>query len=172
MFITLTDSLTQFGNAFKEVMMVLTTSNFAKAVDAQFIAIQDNINGMIDLLNKYADALENAATRVETAVVSRAIPAIAQARREGASDIAKAETIATVKIRDKEEKSDSERSVVVEAINSIGLAIKELVTTMIDGSSTSDAKREEIIDILNQYLPDLANRRNISLGDKLNSWES
>lgn len=165
-----TDGMTRFADSFDRMTTMLSSTNLAKIMDTHSAALHASIEDMAGLLNKYADLLENAASRVEIAIASRAIPALTRAKTDVVGDLVKAETISTVKVKNEERVSTTADTSVTDAVYSLAELLSQVITILTQNGTSGDAGRTEIAGILSTYLPDIATGRQGSLASDMNNW--
>jgi hypothetical protein len=156
----------------KPVMQIVDSLNSLDTslsnIGGSGLLIQDDMNRLGVLLDKYSSLLEGTAERVELAVVSKAMPAMATARNEGLEDMVRSEAITTVQVMDKTdggtERSDKTHVLLLEQVVLLKTIIERL--TGIPNNSDSLA---DIVTILESHLPNITSRDE-GLSTNMNQW--
>jgi hypothetical protein len=138
--------------------------NFAKGID-----LSAALGRMAADLTQYAGLLENAAERIEVAIQARAVPAMRAAERAGIKEAVRSEAISTVQVMDKTEGEGREQDIrlvtgVEQAVENLK-SIKELLQVMDPGSGVG-----EILELLNERLPDMQAAGSQNLSSELSAW--
>lgn len=133
------------------------------------IALSESVSKLGPTLDEYATQIEAAAAKIETAINAKAIPAMLAAERAGITDVIEAETIATVQIMDQREGEETSRT---EDLITTQNALLEEILALFKPMATGEGKDRvsSISELLEQYLPRLADRDSKSLGNELNQW--
>jgi hypothetical protein len=132
--------------------------------------LTEDVARMAEMVERYAVLLEGASQRIEAAVRSRAVPAMRAAEEAGIEETVRSEAIATVKVmdgREGEENSDEQTELLRSQV--------EILQSLDDKLSAfqGDAGKgtlQEIIDLLQEFLPGLQNKGDSGLGSELNQW--
>jgi hypothetical protein len=136
----------------------------------QGLNLTDDVGKLADMLDNYANLLENASSRIETAVVTKAMPAIRAAGEAGIEETVRSEAITTVQVMDK---TDGEAREARDESTKILVKVSETLVAIDEklGEMTAGGKGElsEIVAILQAYLPGM-NKGDQGLGSELNSW--
>jgi uncharacterized protein YukE len=177
--------LRKFGAQLPAVATILSaaTAKFKKPVDelaqvlntlgdsiTQFDGVGQSLAGEMEAvsgtLDEYSYRLEAAAERIQTAVDTKAGPAIAAADDSGLQEAVRSEAITQVQVTSDEEGSEKI------ADEQVGLATAQLeLLTSINERLTimSNADTSEILTLLQTYLPELTTRRG-GLSSEMNNW--
>lgn len=134
----------------------------------QGLGLAESVGNMANMLETYADLLESASTRIETAVAARAMPAMQAAERAGLEETVRSEAITTVQVvnhRDGESREVNSRA--EEAMEKMVEGIDTLIKKVEDLGGAKDAN--EILQLLQAYLPNIG-KGDSGLGSELNSW--
>jgi hypothetical protein len=145
-------------------MLTETIVSFGSGLD-----LADDVGRLAEMLDQYANLLENASERIETAVVTKAIPAMRAAERAGIEETVRSEAITTVKMITQTDGNardvDDEATRMLTKISTTMTSIDDRLATM----QTGGTELSEIIAILQAYLPGI-NKGDSGLGSELNSW--
>ncbi len=132
--------------------------------------LSDDVGRLAGMLENYANLLENASYRIETAVTTKAMPAIRAAEQAGIEETIRSEAINTVQIMDKTDgearDSQDEMSKQLIKLNETMVVVKD---TLVEIASGGNGELSEIVAILQAYLPGI-NKGDTGLGSELNSW--
>jgi len=153
------------ANRLDQVLSKLTNS-MARTNDG--LKMAENIGMAADYFNNYAGLMENAAERIDAAILTKALPAMRAAEKSGLEETVKAQTINTVQILDKREGDNTaDRDESVELLGRLA-ATMDKIESKLDGIGTNNGMKD-LLDILRSYLPNMVGSGQ-SLGSDLNNW--
>lgn len=137
------------------IQLLGSVQSSVNSLDLQGVGLESDVSQMGQELEKYATALEAAAIRVETAIATKALPAIDEANAAGVSDIARSEAITTVQVMDKREGGVRDAGQDAQQQQVILLTkIVELVTSLVSPENQNAAAA--ILELLEEYLPEIS----------------
>lgn len=121
---------------------------------------------------EYAAILEKASIRVESAVNAKALAVLKSGQQVGVTDAVQSKVISTVKVLNSEgdngrvsTKQDVKEALLAQQVELLKVIIEKILTLVPGGQSPIN----EILDLLRNTLPDLANGGG-SLDGKMNDW--
>lgn len=132
--------------------------------------VQEDMDKLGAMLEKYTTLLEGTAQRIELAVVSKAQPAMAAAREEGLEDAVRSEAITQVQVMDKTEgeaEKVDEQTILLAAIAGSLAGINEKMEVVTgEGGGT---ELTTIVELLETYLPEIT-VKDEGLTTEFNQW--
>jgi len=134
------------------------------------LSFEANIEALSNNLNSYAMLLENAAARVEAAIMQRALPAIKAARESGIDDVIKSEAITTVQVMDQREGEDDKQGEVIRLLSEQNALMVRFLETFGE-SKTTDAGQAitELAESIKEYMVDASQQKSM-LSSVMNDW--
>jgi hypothetical protein len=138
-------------------------------IGGQGLTVQEDMDKLGAMLEKYTTLLEGTAQRIELAVVSKAQPAMAAAREEGLEDAVRSEAITTVQVMDKTEgeaEMVDEHTVLLTEMATNLRGINERMAAMGEGGGT---ELTTIVELLETYLPEMTTKDQ-GLTTEFNQW--
>lgn len=168
--VKLEESTRRFAKPANELSSILERLSASITEFGEGLSLTEDVAKLANMLNDYAVLLEGASERIETAVQTRAIPAIRAAEQAGLQEAVRSEAITTVKVMtDEESDSDNNRN-----LAEIGNAQLEALTSLVETvaglqSGTGGNPINDILGILQAYLPSIA-RKDTGLSTELNGW--
>lgn len=135
----------------------------------QGLNLTDDVGRLAAMLENYAALLEGASERIETAVATKAVPAMRAAEQAGIEETVRSEAISTVQVIDQTDgearEAQDASAKLLEKVNDTLSAIDQKLANMQNGGS----ELTEILAMLQAYLPNM-NKSDSGLGSELNSW--
>lgn len=137
---------------------------------SQGIDLQNDMDNIGEMLERYTTLLENTSQRIEVAIAAKAKPAMARAREEGIDDSIRSEPITTVKVVNESDGEASRTSDFMVAMAQLILQMTQ-INSKLDSFAGNDSNTTigEIRDMLDLYLPQMKNRSG-ALSNELNRW--
>jgi hypothetical protein len=132
------------------------------------LELSDNVGVLTDKLDRYATLLENTSQRIETAVRSKAVPAMKAAEEAGLEETIKSEAISTIQVMYDDNDAGSDRDELLE-ISIKQTALLESLDGRLAEMQTNRGELTEILTLLRSYLPNM-NKGDSALGSEFNSW--
>lgn len=136
----------------------------------QGLNLTEDVGRLADMLENYAALLEGASERIETAVATKAVPAMRAAEEAGIEETVRSEAISTVQVVNQTDgaarDAQDETSKQLTKLNETMTVVKDLMVEMQAGGK---GELSEILAVLQAYLPGL-NKGDAGLGSELNSW--
>jgi len=160
-----------FKDPADEMSLVLNNLSAAFNAFSTELKFADNIKNIASMIDQYASLLEKAAARIEVAIMTKAVPAMLAAERAGIKEAAvRSEAITTVQVMDKREGDDNRTN------DGLAMAARtvELLESLCDkidnmqGGSKSELN--EIVSLLQTYLPAMSDRGDSGLSSQMNGW--
>lgn len=139
------------------------------AIGGQGLAVQEDMDQLGAMLEKYTQLLEGTAIRIETAVIAKAVPAMAAAKEAGLDDVVRSEAITTVQVMDRTEgdaTTTDENTVLAAEQVSLLRSLNDKLEGMQAGGA---GELTAIVDLLEAYLPEMINKGG-GLSTELNQW--
>lgn len=167
--ITLNNAVNKFeGPASKLTQILNSMQDATQGLDLHGLALETDVAEMGAELEKYATALEAAATRVEAAVVAKALPAIDEANASGIAEVARSEAITTVQVMDQREGNQTDENKLL-AVQQVTL-LAQLVELLTEFSGDGRSEITDIHELLQEHLPHLTNNERGLLASEVNQW--
>ncbi len=166
----LDDGVTAFQGPADRLNAILKDLTETISAFGQGLNLTDDVGRLAGMLDKYVNLLENASDRIETAVTTKAIPAMRAAERAGLEETIRSEAISTIQVVDRMDgaarESNDENTKILAEVSTTLVAIDDKL-----GQMTAGGKGElsEIVAMLQAYLPGI-NKGDNGLGSELNSW--
>jgi len=161
----------KFKKPASELAQVLNTLGDAilkfDGVGQNLAAEMESVSNTLD---EYSYRLEAASQRIQTAVESKAIPAMASADNAGIEEAVKSEAITQVQVTTDTEGAEAAADEQTEAMFSqvqLLQALDEKLALLVASGPSGEVG--EILALLNAYLPEMATRRG-GLSSEMNSW--
>ena len=135
----------------------------------QGLMIQSDMDKLVNMLEEYTSLLESASAKMELAVVTKAVPAMAMANSEVIQDAARADSIATVQVMNQTEGGNAGTLDNTTLLLQEQTAILRDISNKIDGAGAGTTGLATIVELLETYLPEL-NTRSSGMSDDMNQW--
>lgn len=129
----------------------------------------DDIGELAGNLEKYATLLETTVQRIETAVKSKAVPAMKAAEEAGIAEAIKSEAISTVQVMYDEEGNGNETANRTIEIYTKQVSLLESLDNRLAAMQGDKSNLTDILALLQTYLPQM-NKTDSGLGSEFNSW--
>jgi len=134
------------------------------------VELSDDIGKLATMMDDYAGLLEGTTDRIETAIQTRAIPAMRSAEKAGLKEAVQSEAITTVQVLNKSEGDTANPINEMIAISSAQLLmLKDLCDKVSILQSGNNTSMSDILNILQKHLPNIS-RKDDGLATQFNSW--
>jgi len=165
----LAESTRRFAGPANELAEVLERLGTAISQFGEGLSLAEDVGQLANMLDQYASLLEGAADRMETAVQTRAIPAMRAAEQAGLQEAVRSEAITTVQVMTDSEGGEDD-STDLAAIGTAQLvALLALQETVAGLQPSRSGPIQDIVSLLQAYLPAMA-RKDTGLSTEFNAW--
>lgn len=166
----LADSTAKFAKPANELASILERLGSSISEFGEGLTLAEDVGELATMLDQYATLLEGASDRIETAVQTRAVPAMRAAEQAGIEEAVKSEAITTVQVMTDSEGGGGNNSAELLAISSAQLVALRLLQETVAGlQSQSNNPISEILALLSTHLPSIA-RKDTGLSTEFNAW--
>lgn len=135
----------------------------------QGLNLTDDVGKLADMLDNYANLLENASARIETAVVTKVVPAMRAAEEAGIEETVRSEAITTVQVTHNDGAAREAQDESTRLLTKVSETLTTIKDVMAEMQSGGKGELTEIVAILQTYLPGL-NKSDTGLSSEFNSW--
>ncbi len=168
--IKLTEATERFAKPADELASVLERLGDVISQFGEGLTLADDVGQLAAMLDKYATLLEGASDRIETAVQTKAIPAMRAAERAGLQEAVRSEAITTVQVMTNSEGGESDSASMVDIATAQLTVLQELKETLSAlRSEQSSGSIKEIVSLLQVHLPAMGKRES-GLSTEFNAW--
>lgn len=166
----LADSTAKFAKPANELASILERLGSSISEFGEGLTLAEDVGELATMLDQYATLLEGASDRIETAVQTRAVPAMRAAEQAGIEEAVKSEAITTVQVMTDSEGGGGNNSNELLAIASAQLvALQLLQETVTSLQPQANNPITEILALLSSHLPSIA-RKDAGLSTEFNAW--
>ena len=168
--IKLSESTRQFARPANDLINIFGNLNSALSEFSSGVELSDDIGKLATMMDDYAGLLEGTTDRIETAIQTRAIPAMRSAEKAGLKEAVQSEAITTVQVLNKSEGDTANPINEMIAISSAQLLmLKDLCDKVSILQSGNNTSMSDILNILQKHLPNIS-RKDDGLATQFNSW--
>lgn len=161
--------VTQFEAPANRLIEILDRLSKSVKEFSAGIKVGDDVAKLAEKLDKYATLLENTSTRIETAVKSKAVPAMRAAEEAGIEEAIRSEAISTVQVMYDETGEAGENQDQMMEIYNKQTSLLESLDNRLAAMQTGKNDVGEILTLLQAHLPGMT-KGDAGLGSELNSW--
>lgn len=164
----LQEGVNKFRTPAEELAVIFERLGTAMASFSAMSSLGDDVAKMSTMLDQYANLLEGATERIETAINTRALPAMKAAESAGIEETVRSEAISTVQVMDMTEGGPDGES---ERLLEIQMKQVDLLESLDNRLASMEASGDlgDILGLLQTYLPSLT-KADSGLGSELNMW--
>jgi len=166
----LDSGVTQFEGPANRLISILGGLSGAIAEFGAGLKLGDDIGQLAEKLDKYATLLENTSTRIETAVKSKAVPAMRAAEEAGVEEAIRSEAISTINVTYDDDTATSENDNQLMEIYNKQIVLLESLDERFATMQTGRDNVNEILTLLQVHLPRMA-KNDQGLSSDFNSWQ-